>query len=68
MKIPKKNWGGGRTFDKLRTFKTFKNDYKLENYLCIKVDKYLIFNLAKLCISNHQLDIETGRYQKKVID
>ena len=58
----------GRTLDKLRTFKTFKNNYKLENYLCMKVDKHLIFNLAKLRISNHQLEIETGRYQKKVID
>ena len=58
----------GRTLDKLRTFKTFKNNYKLENYLCMKVDKHLIFNLAKLRISNHQLEIETGRYKKKVID
>ena len=58
----------GRTLDKHRTFKTFKNNYKLENYLCMKVNKHLIFNLAKLHISNHQLEIETGRYQKKVID
>ena len=58
----------GRTLDKLRTFKTFKNNYKMENYLCMKVDKHLIFNLAKLRISNYQLEIETGRYQKKVID
>ena len=50
----------GRTLDKLRTFKTFKNNYKLENYLCMKVDKHLIFNLAELRNSNHQLEIETG--------
>ena len=24
-----------KTLDKLRTFKTFKNNYKLENYLCM---------------------------------
>ena len=58
----------GRTLDKLRTFKTFKNNYKMENYICVKLDKHLNFNLAKLRISNHQLEIETGRYKKKVID
>ena len=40
----------------------------MKNYLCMKVGKHLIFNLAKLRISNHQLEIECGRYQKKVID
>ena len=34
----------------------------------MKLDKHLIFNLAKLRISNHQLEIEIGRYKKKVID
>ena len=58
----------GRTLDKLRTFKTFKNNYKMENYICVKLDKHLIFNLAKLRISNHQLEIETGRCKKKVIN
>ena len=57
----------GRTLDKLRTFKTFKNNYKMENYICVKLDKLLIFNLAKLRISNDQLEKETGRYKKKVI-
>ena len=33
----------------------------MENYICVKLDKHLIFNLAKLRISNHQLEIETGR-------
>ena len=42
----------GRTLDKLRTFKMFKNNYKMENCICVKLDKYLIFNLAKLRISN----------------
>ena len=55
----------GRTLDKLRTFKLFKNNYKMENYICVKLDKHLSFNLAKLQISNHQLEIETGRYKKK---
>ena len=51
----------GRTLDKLRTFKTFKNNYMMENYISLKVDKHLILNLAKLKISNHQLEIETDR-------
>ena len=58
----------GRTLDKLRTFKMFKNNYKMENYLSLKVDKHLVFNLAKFRISNHQLEIETGRYKKTRID
>ena len=58
----------GRTLDKHRTFKTFKNNFQLENYICIKLDKHLIFNLSKLRISNHQLEIETGRYSKKAVD
>ena len=40
----------------------------MENYICIKLDKHLIFNLSKLRISNHQLEIETGRYSKKAVD
>ena len=39
----------------------------MEKYICVELDKHLIFNLAKLRISNHQLEIETGRYKKKVI-
>ena len=58
----------GRTFDKLRSFKMFKNNYKMENYICEKLDKHLIFNLAKVRISDHRQEIETGRYKKKVID
>ena len=34
----------------------------------MKLDKHLIFNLAELRISNHQPEIEFGRYQKKEID
>ena len=53
----------GRKLDKLRTFKMFKNNYKMENYISLKVDKHLIFNLAKFRISNHQFEIETGWYK-----
>ena len=40
----------------------------MENYICVKLDKHLIFNLAKLRISNHQLEVETGRCKKRVIN
>ena len=40
----------------------------MENYVSLKVDKHLIFNLAKFQISNHQLEIVTGRYKKTRID
>ena len=40
----------GRTLDKLRTFNMFKNNYKMENYISVKVDKHLNFNLAKIKI------------------
>ena len=40
----------------------------MENYVSLKVDKHLIFNLTKFRISNHQLEIVTGRYKKTRID
>ena len=40
----------------------------MEKYKSLRVDKHLIFNLAKFRISNHQLEIETGRYKKTRID
>ena len=40
----------------------------MENYICVKLDKHLIFSLDKLQILNHQLETETGQYKKKVID
>ena len=53
--------------DKLRTFKTFKEAYKLENYLSIGIEMEKVFKSAKLRISNHQLENEQAfqcRYKK----
>ena len=53
--------------DKLRAFKTFKEAYKLENYLSIGIEKENVFKCANLRISNHQLEIEQAfrcRYKK----
>ena len=35
----------GRSQDKLRTFKTFKNKYKMEYYINMKLDKQVILTL-----------------------
>ena len=51
---------------KLRTFKLFKEEFKLENYLTdIKDIRYQI-SLARFRISSHNLRIETGRYDKPI--
>ena len=55
------------TASKLRTYRVFKNDYKMENYLtCVKDFRYRRA-LAKLRLSNHQLRIEIGRYKNENI-
>ena len=40
----------------------------MENYINMKLDKQMIFNFARLRISNHSLEIETGRYKKKTLE
>ena len=51
-----------QTSEKLRTYRTFKNIFKFENYLvniCNENDKY---NMSRYRTSNHRLQIELGRY------
>ena len=40
----------------------------MENYINMKLDKQIIFNFARLRISNHSLETETGRYKKKMLE
>ena len=47
---------------KLKTFATFKLNYKFESYLDILSDYSIRSNFAKLRLSAHNLHIETGRY------
>ena len=55
---------GNKGNSKLRTYKEFKQDVKIESYLTyISVRAHRIA-LAKLRTSSHQFRIETGRYQK----
>ena len=50
---------------KLKTYKLFKQDYKLEKYLTMKLNKKDIFQMVKFRISSHNLKIEEGRYENK---
>ena len=49
---------------KLRTYKLFKTEFKLENYLMHTKNINHVLALAKFRISSHNLRIETGRYTK----
>ena len=56
------------TSSKLSLFSIIKTNYDLEPYLqCIRY-KSLYRILAKFRISNHQLSIETGRYENLEVD
>ena len=48
--------------NKLRTFKRFKHEFKLENYL-LHESLENRKNLTRLRISSHKLAVETGRYK-----
>ena len=47
---------------KLRTYRKFKQDHQHENYLKTVKDTDKRIALTKFRISNHKLEIETGRY------
>ena len=48
---------------KLTFYSTFKTDHNLENYLVFIKDPYKRKCLSRLRVSNHNLQIEIGRYQ-----
>jgi hypothetical protein len=53
---------GGSSSNKLRTYRLFKSNYTFENYLVdVKNGKHRK-SLTKLRISEHDLEIERGRY------
>lgn len=51
-------------FPKLRTFKKFKGEYKLENYISELHDDRYIKAIFRFRVSSHNLRIETGRYER----
>ena len=54
-------------FPKLRTYKLFKKDFRLENYLIEIENTKHALALTHFRISSHNLRIETGRYDQRKI-
>ena len=54
-------------FPKLRTYKLFKKDFRLENYLMEIENTKHALALTRFRISSHNLRIETGRYDQRKI-
>ena len=54
-------------FPKLRTYKLFKKDFRLENYLIEIENTKHALSLTRFRISSHNLRIETGRYDQRKI-
>ena len=52
---------------KLRTFKLFKTEYRIEPYLLCTADIKIIHTIARFRLSSHNLCIETGRHARPVI-
>ena len=50
---------------KLRTYRNFKNEYKMESYLSAVKQFKFRKAMSKLRLSNHCLHIERGRYQNE---
>jgi hypothetical protein len=52
---------------KLRTYKIFKQDYRLEPYLIVDINKKMMKNIARFRTSSHNLRIETGRHDRPIV-
>ena len=54
-------------YPKLRTYKTFKTDMRLEPYLLNNLPKTIYTNIARFRLSSHNLNIELGRHKRPYI-
>lgn len=54
-------------YPKLRTYKEFKTDFRLEPYLTQNTNKKIYTKIARFRCSSHSLKIETGRHERPVI-
>ena len=52
---------------KLRTYKTFKMDIRLEPYLNYSMPKAIYSNIARFRLSSHNLNIELGRHKRPFV-
>ena len=55
---------GNPSGNKLRTYRNLKSDFELEKYLLTDIDRKAISTFVKLRISNSNLFIEDGRFNK----
>ena len=54
-------------YPKLRTYKTFKTDMRIEPYLLHNLSKTLYTNIARFRLSSHNLNIELGRHKRPYV-
>jgi len=52
---------------KLRTYKLFKSDYRIEPYLILNLSKKCYRKIARFRVSSHNLRIEIGRHVNPII-
>ena len=52
---------------KLRTYKLFKSDFRLEPYLTLNLNKKIYTKIARFRCSSHSLKIETGRHERPIL-
>ena len=52
---------------KLRTYKLFKTDCRIEPYLALQQSRKVLTKIARFRTSSHSLKIETGRHHKPII-
>ena len=54
-------------YPKLRTYKTFKTDSRIEPYLMHNLPKSVYTNIARFRLSSHNLNIELGRHKRPYV-
>ena len=54
-------------YPKLRTYKTFKTDMRIEPYLNHKLSKSFYTSIARFRLSSHNLNIELGRHKRPYV-
>ena len=54
-------------YPKLRTYKTFKKDMRIEPYLNLGLPKSLYCNIARFRLSSHNLNIDLGRHKRPYV-
>lgn len=53
-------------YPKLRTYRQFKTDFRLEPYLTLNTNKKIYTKIARFRCSSHNLKVETGRHERPI--